>query len=124
MYNKIGAIFVFAVLIMSVVFMSFAVAIFSSHTNWQEKAKQLDQELQEMTAQRDNKEATITKLNEDIAASVAARDKVVAALQAALVEKNTELFKTRGTKSSASLMPTLPTWPRPSRSETRLSSRS
>jgi chromosome segregation ATPase len=91
MYNKIGAIFVFAVLIMSVVFMSFAVAIFSSHTNWQEKAKQLDQELQEMTAQRDNKEATITKLNEDIAASVAARDKVVAALQAALVEKNTEL---------------------------------
>ena len=41
--------------------------------------------------ERQQKEAAITKLNEDLAASKAARDRVVAALQAALVEKNSEL---------------------------------
>jgi hypothetical protein len=33
--NIIGKIFVFAVFVMSLVFMSFAVAIYSSHTNWE-----------------------------------------------------------------------------------------
>ena len=91
--NKLGPIFVFAVLIMSVVFMSFAVAIFSSHTNWKAKSEELQKEFDRVEAERKQKEAAITKLNEDIAASIAARDKVVAALQAALVEKNGELAK-------------------------------
>jgi chromosome segregation ATPase len=89
--NTIGKIFVFAVLIMSVVFMSFAVAIFSSHTNWQKESKRLEGELTKVTGERQQKEAAITKLNEDLAASKAARDRVVAALQAALAEKNSEL---------------------------------
>lgn len=87
----IGKIFVFAVLIMSVVFMSFAIAIFSSHTNWQAESKRLQEQLTKVTEERQQKEAAITKLNEDIAASVAARDKVVAALHAALAEKSSEL---------------------------------
>ena len=89
--NTIGKIFVFAVLIMSVVFMSFAVAIFSSHTNWKKESEDLQKELAKVTEERQQKEAAITKLNEDLAASKAARDRVVAALQAALVEKNSEL---------------------------------
>ena len=36
--NILGKIFVFAVFIMSLVFMSFAVAIFASHTNWKAEA--------------------------------------------------------------------------------------
>ena len=101
--NTIGKIFVFAVLIMSVVFMSFAVAIFSSHTNWKAEAKRLEAELATLTKDRKQKEAAITKLNEEIAASIAARDQVVAALQAALAEKNSELAdlqKQRDTKLS------------------------
>ena len=35
----LGKIFVFAVFIMSLVFMSFAVAIFASHTNWKAEAE-------------------------------------------------------------------------------------
>ena len=93
--NTIGKIFVFAVLIMSVVFMSFAVAIFSSHTNWKKESEDLQKELAKVTDERQQKEAAITKLNEDLAASTAARDKVVAALQAALVEKNNELADLR-----------------------------
>ncbi len=89
--NTIGKIFVFAVLIMSVVFMSFAVAIFSSHTNWQKESKRLEDELTKVTDERQQKEAAITRLNEDLAASKAARDRVVAALQTALAEKNSEL---------------------------------
>jgi DNA repair exonuclease SbcCD ATPase subunit len=89
--NTIGKIFVFAVLIMSVVFMSFAVAIFASHTNWKKESEHLQEELAKVTEERQQKEAAITKLNEDLAASKAARDRVVAALQAALVEKNSEL---------------------------------
>ena len=89
--NKLGAIFVFAVLIMSVVFMSFAVAIFSSHTNWKAEATRLGKELKNAEEERTKKEAAITKLTEEIAASEEARKNVVASLQAALVEKHREL---------------------------------
>jgi septal ring factor EnvC (AmiA/AmiB activator) len=43
--NILGKIFVFAVFIMSLVFMSFAVAIFASHTNWKAEAERLEKEL-------------------------------------------------------------------------------
>ena len=51
--NTIGKIFVFAVLIMSVVFMSFAVAIFASHTNWKKESEDLQKELAKVTEERD-----------------------------------------------------------------------
>ena len=41
--NILGKIFVFAVFIMSLVFMSFAVAIFASHTNLKAEAERLEQ---------------------------------------------------------------------------------
>ncbi len=89
--NTIGKIFVFAVLIMSVVFMSFAVAIFSSHTNWQAESERLQDELATAQAERDAKEARLTELTEQVAESEADRDEVVAKLEAALTAKDSEL---------------------------------
>jgi len=100
--STIGKIFVFAVLIMSIVFMSFSIAIFSSHTNWKEEAERLKQSLADATEQRAQREAEITKLEGDLSGSKAAREQVVAALQAALEEKNSELADLR-TKRDATL---------------------
>ena len=89
--NTIGKIFVFAVLIMSVVFMSFAVAIFSSHTNWQERASDLDDKLQVAQKERAEKEARLTELIEQNTESLDDRDEVIRKLEAALAEKDDEL---------------------------------
>ena len=43
--NIIGKIFVFAVFVMSLVFMSFAVAIYSSHTNWEREVNRKPEEV-------------------------------------------------------------------------------
>ena len=89
--NTLGKIFVFAVMIMSVVFMSFAIAIFSSHTNWQEESKRLATELEQSQAERQEKESELTKLNEQIVASEKDREQVVAKLETALQQKDGEL---------------------------------
>jgi hypothetical protein len=89
--NTIGKIFVFAVLIMSVVFMSFAVAIFSSHTNWQQRATDLDEELAVAQKERAAKEARLTELEEQNTASLRDKDEVINKLEAALAEKDSEL---------------------------------
>lgn len=44
--NIIGKIFVFAVFVMSLVFMSFAVAVYSTHTNWKEEIERTADEVQ------------------------------------------------------------------------------
>ena len=93
--NTLGKIFVFAVMIMSVVFMSFAIAIFSSHTNWQEESKRLATELEQSQAERQEKESELTKLNEQIVASEKDREQVVAKLETALQQKDVELADLR-----------------------------
>jgi hypothetical protein len=101
--NLIGKIFVFAVFIMSLVLMTFATAIYISHTNWQdlverprdqvtaEKPLGLRYKLEEEKEKREELDRQITDLKAQIAASEAARDKVVAKLQVALGEKTQEL---------------------------------
>jgi DNA repair exonuclease SbcCD ATPase subunit len=89
--NTLGKIFVFAVMIMSVVFMSFAIAIFSSHTNWQKESKRLATELEQSQAERQAKESELTKLKEQIVASGKDREQVVAKLETALQQKDGEL---------------------------------
>jgi hypothetical protein len=44
--NIIGKIFVFAVFVMSLVFMSFAVAVYSTHTNWQAEIQRTADQVQ------------------------------------------------------------------------------
>jgi hypothetical protein len=101
--NAIGKIFVFAVFIMSLVLMTFAGAIFVSHTNWQAEIDRRPEDcfagqrpgykfqLAEAEKERDKLQQEITQLTQRVSASELARDQVVAKLQTALSEKSGEL---------------------------------
>lgn len=91
MKNVIGKIFVFAVFVMSLMLMSFAVAIYSSHVNWQEEARKSKEALDKLKAEEASLNQEITRLTKNVADSEAARDQVIAKFQQALVEKDKEL---------------------------------
>jgi len=91
MKNVIGKIFVFAVFVMSLMLMSFAVAIYSSHINWQEEAKKNKEALDKLTVEESGLRQEITRLTKNVAASEAARDQVIAKFQQAIGEKDKEL---------------------------------
>ena len=113
--NTIGKIFVFALFIMSLVFMSFAVALYSTHTNWRDEIMRTkDQvkqgqrigwkaQLDDAQAERAKLSAEITRYQADVAASEAARDQVVAKIQTALEEKNKDLEVLRKEKEAREL---------------------
>ena len=106
----IGKIFVFAVFVMSLVFMAFSVAIYSSHTNYKAAIERSSEEvtfekplgwkakLEEEIKTRETLTQEIERLIKDAAASEASRDQIVAKLQSALVEKNGELVGLREEK--------------------------
>ncbi len=108
--NIIGKIFVFAVFVMSLVFMSFAIAVYSTHTNWKEEierpadevqaGKPLGYKAQLTDAKKDRELLTqqINDLTQRVAEKEAARDQVVAKLQTALEQKDKELQGLRGEK--------------------------
>jgi septal ring factor EnvC (AmiA/AmiB activator) len=110
--NIIGKIYVFAVFVMSLVFMSFAIALFSTHTNWREEiTRPADQvqagkplgyklQLDEAKKERETLTAEIAKLTAEVAASEAARDQIVAKIQTALGEKDKELQALRKAKDA------------------------
>jgi hypothetical protein len=113
--NTIGKIFVFALFIMSLVFMSFAVALYSTHTNWRDEIMRTREQikagqqlgykaqLDQAKTDRNNLSAEITKLQAEVAASEAARDHVVAKIQTALEEKNKDLEVLRKEKEAREL---------------------
>jgi hypothetical protein len=82
---------VFAIFVMSLMLMSFAVAIYSSHINWQEEAKKTKESLDKLTAEKTSLDQEITRLTKNVAVSEAARDQVIAKFQQALIEKDKEL---------------------------------
>lgn len=108
--NIIGKIFVFAVFIMSLVFMSFSVLIYSSHINWQDEVNRKPEEvqgqqkpglkyqLQQAENDRQKLKQEIDVLVRKIAESEAARDQVVAKLRTALEEKDGEVKDLRRSK--------------------------
>jgi len=108
--NLIGKIFVFAVFIMSLVLMTFATAIYLSHTNWKDTVERppeqvsggkplgLKYQLQEAEQEREKLDREIKELTAKVAASEASRDQVVAKLQTAIVDKSTELDVLRAEK--------------------------
>ena len=110
--NYLGKIFVFAVFIMSLVLMTFAGAVFLSHTNWQDEIDRRPEEckagqrpgyrhlLDEATKERQNLEEEITRLSQRVAESEQARDQVVAKLQSALSLKSVELDGLRKEKAT------------------------
>ena len=91
MNNVLGKILVFGVFVMSLMLMSFAVAIYSSHVNWQEVAKKKQEDLDKLKAEETSLNQEITRLTANVATSEAARDQVVAKFQQALIEKDKEL---------------------------------
>ncbi len=93
MKNVLGKIFVFGVFVMSLMLMSFAVAIYSSHVNWQEVAKKKQEDLDKLKAEETSLNQEITRLTANVASSEAARDQVIAKFQQALIEKDQELKK-------------------------------
>lgn len=96
MKNVIGKIFVFAVFVMSLMLMSFAVAIYSSHVNWQEEALKSKESLKKLTDEETALKQQITRLTKNVADSEAARDQVIAKFQQALLEKDKELRDLKG----------------------------
>jgi hypothetical protein len=108
--NLIGKIFVFAVFIMSLVLMTFATAIYLSHTNWKDTVERppeqvsggkplgLKYQLQEAEQEREKLDREIKELTAKVAASEASRDQVVAKLQTAIFDKSTELDVLRAEK--------------------------
>ena len=93
MKNVLGKIFVFGVFVMSLMLMSFAVAIYSSHVNWQEVAKKKQEDLDKLKAEESSLNQEINRLTANVASSEAARDQVIAKFQQALIEKDQELKK-------------------------------
>jgi hypothetical protein len=105
--NLIGKIFVFAVFVMSLVLMTFAGAVYVSHTNWKDEIERTPEQcivgqrpgykylLQEAETERQTLQDQITSLSEKVGATERARDQVVAKLQSALSEKSGELDKLR-----------------------------
>jgi hypothetical protein len=105
--NLIGKIFVFAVFVMSLVLMTFAGAVYVSHTNWKDEIERTPEQcivgqrpgykylLQEAETERQTLQDQITSLSEKVGATERARDQVVAKLQSALAEKSGELDKLR-----------------------------
>jgi seryl-tRNA synthetase len=100
---------------MSLVFMSFAVALYSTHTNWRDEIMRTREQikagqqlgykaqLDQAKTDRNNLSAEITKLQAEVAASEAARDQVVAKIQTALEEKNKDLEVLRKEKEAREL---------------------
>jgi len=96
--NIIGKIFVFAVFIMSLVFMSFAVALYSTHTNWRqeiEKTGGLNDQLKNARQESTKLQEEITRLTQEVQESEVARDTVIAQVQTALRDKNSLLDELR-----------------------------
>jgi len=79
--NLVGKIFVVLILVMSVVFMSFAVAVYGTHQNWKEKAAAEAQRVQNLQTTLSEREAEKTKLEAELAAERDARNQAVAKLE-------------------------------------------
>jgi hypothetical protein len=84
--NLIGKIFVVLILVMSVVFMAFSVAVYGTHQNWKKTAE--DRKVQ-LAAERDKfakLEEEKKKLEEDIAKEALAKREALAKLETEKVE--------------------------------------
>ncbi len=101
--NLLGKIFTVLIFIMSLVFMSFAVAVYATHTNWKAKllntntagGQQLGVKPQLDQQKELNRElqARIEQLNNALAKERAARVNVLAALEAKLLQLNQQLVQ-------------------------------
>jgi DNA repair exonuclease SbcCD ATPase subunit len=87
--NLVGKIFVVLILVMSIVFMSFAIAVYATHRNWRDVVlgnpakgqSGMKEELQKRTNELEELKATRLRLETELANVRSSRDRAVAALE-------------------------------------------
>jgi hypothetical protein len=79
--NLLGRIFVVLIFVMSLVFMSFAVAVYGTHKNWKEEATKQREIVQRVEADRAAAEAKKTELEAQIAKEAIAKREALAKLE-------------------------------------------
>ena len=83
--NLVGKIFIVLILVMSVLFMGFAVAVYAAHTNWRERVKNPDSglETQLKNQQLEVEQLTIqkTKIEQELATETRARQSQLGSLE-------------------------------------------
>ncbi|MBI3838827.1 MAG: hypothetical protein HY288_12960 [Planctomycetia bacterium] len=96
--NLIGKIFVVLIFVMSLVFMSFAVAVYGTHQNWKKKAEDLNTQLTDARKNLQTREEEKAKLEENIAKEAVAKREALAKLEtekAELQRQRDEMLKQR-----------------------------
>jgi septal ring factor EnvC (AmiA/AmiB activator) len=96
----LGKILTVLILVLSVVFMAFAMLVFATHKNWRDHARDLVKQVADATAQRDQMNIEFGRSKDALAAEQAARRFAIAAsrskyeqVNAALQQANTTLLE-------------------------------
>jgi cell division protein FtsL len=92
--NFLGKVFIVLVLVLSVVFMSFAIVVYTTHRNWRELAEQQSTKLQDLNAQISKLKADHDQKIEQLDAARVAEVQQAAKLEterATLAETNTRI---------------------------------
>jgi hypothetical protein len=88
--NLVGKILVFLIFVMSLVFMGFAVSVYSTHKNWIEVANRTQQQLQESQAETQKAQAALTAYQEQVTNEKKLHDEGIAKLRQKLTDLETE----------------------------------
>ncbi len=102
----VGKIFTVLIFVMSIVFMSFSVMVFATHTNWKERATNtdtaggkklgLEQQLAQVQQQKKDAETQIQKLRDELKNESAARAHILGALHTRAIRAEAELEAKEG----------------------------
>ena len=95
----IGKIFIVLILIMSIVFMSFAVCVYSTHQNWKDLGTKLNADLVRARQTNSERQSEIEQLKNRSALEKAARREALAVLEQKAQEKD-QLFQETNDKFS------------------------
>jgi len=90
----IGKIFTMLILVMSIVFMSFAVMVFATHKNWKEQALTLKQQVQDAYTTNNALRGELENARLVLAEHQAARRQALATLQSQLKQSIDDLANT------------------------------
>lgn len=88
--NLVGKIFVVLILVMSLVFMGFAVSVYSTHKDWPQIAKDQQQKLQNASRQYQELQEKFERLQQEIQTQEAARRNQLAKLESEKESLKTE----------------------------------
>ncbi|MBX7164992.1 MAG: hypothetical protein K1X74_01465 [Pirellulales bacterium] len=91
--NLLGKVFVILILVMSLIFMAFAVGVYATHQNWYVQVKKTQSELQAANTDKQQLTQQLANLTEQLDSELAARREAVAKLE---TEKEQILQQVRG----------------------------